>query len=62
MDESIIKKSYLDILGAKMKHDLLQVRYSNGQEGSVDDITLNELILSHKIEHSIDLPRKSGST
>lgn len=32
-----------------MKHKLIQVRYCNGREGSVDDITLNELILSHKI-------------
>jgi tetratricopeptide (TPR) repeat protein len=28
---------------------LIQVRYSNNQGGPVDDITLNELILSHKI-------------
>jgi|APFre7841882654_1041346.scaffolds.fasta_scaffold22225_1 tetratricopeptide (TPR) repeat protein len=32
-----------------MKHKLIQVRYCSGLEGSVDDITLNELILSHKI-------------
>ena len=39
----------LDVLEVKMKHELIQVRYGNGREGSVDDITLNELILSHKI-------------
>lgn len=39
-----------DILDIKMKHELIQVRYRNGKVGSVDDITLNELILSHKIE------------
>jgi hypothetical protein len=33
----------------KMKHELIQVRYGSGREGSVDDITLNELILSHNI-------------
>jgi hypothetical protein len=33
----------------QMKHELIQVRYGNGREGSVDDITLNELILSHNI-------------
>src|SRR5512136_3292827 len=32
-----------------MKHNMIQVRYCNGREGSVDDVTLNELILSHKI-------------
>ncbi len=32
-----------------MNYDMIQVRYSNGRQGSVDDITLNELILSHKI-------------
>ena len=32
-----------------MEHKLIQVRYCNGQEGSVDDVTLNELILSRKI-------------
>jgi tetratricopeptide (TPR) repeat protein len=35
----------------QMKHELIQVRYGNGREGSVDDITLNELILSHNIGH-----------
>ena len=39
----------LDVLEVKMKHELIQVRYGNGREGSVDDLTLNELILSHKI-------------
>jgi len=33
----------------KMTQELIQVRYSSGREGSVDDITLNELILSHNI-------------
>ena len=32
-----------------MKQKMIQVRYCNGREGPVDDITLNELILSHKI-------------
>jgi len=39
-----------DVLEVKMKHELIQVKYRNGQEGIVDDVTLNELILSHKIE------------
>ena len=33
----------------KMPQELIQVRYDSGREGSVDDITLNELILSQKI-------------
>jgi tetratricopeptide (TPR) repeat protein len=41
----------LEIFDAKMKHELVQVRYRNSQEGFVDDVTLNELILSHKIKH-----------
>ncbi len=32
------------------RNKLIRVRYCNDQVGSVDDITLNELILSHKIE------------
>ncbi|HET6460032.1 MAG TPA: tetratricopeptide repeat protein [Syntrophales bacterium] len=34
-----------------MKHELIQVKYRNSQEGFVDDVTLNELILSRKIKH-----------
>ena len=33
-----------------MKHELIKVKYRNSQEGFVDDVTLNELILSQKIE------------
>jgi len=32
-----------------MTQELIQVRYNSGRDGSVDDITLHELILSHKI-------------
>ena len=31
--------------------DLIRVRYRNKREGLVDDVTLNELILSRKIKH-----------
>jgi len=31
--------------------DLIRVRYQNGQEGLVDDVTLNELLLYKKISH-----------
>jgi tetratricopeptide (TPR) repeat protein len=31
--------------------DLIRVRYRNGQEGLVDDVTLNELLLYKKISH-----------
>jgi len=31
-------------------HNLVQVRYRNNREGLVDDVTLNELILSNKIK------------
>ena len=41
----------LEIFDAKMKHELVQIRYRNSQEGFVDDVTLNELILSRKIKH-----------
>ncbi len=34
-----------------MKHELIQVKYRNSQEGFVDDVTLNELIWSGKINH-----------
>ncbi len=34
-----------------MRHELIQVRYRNSQEGFVDDVTLNELIRSLKINH-----------
>ncbi len=31
-------------------HNLVQIRYRNNREGIVDDVTLNELILSNKIK------------
>lgn len=41
-----------------MRRELIEVKYRNSRRGFVDDVTLNELILSHKIEQFYRPSRK----
>jgi tetratricopeptide (TPR) repeat protein len=44
-------REYLRESPMEKSTDLIRVRYRNGQEGLVDDVTLNELLLYKKISH-----------